>query len=200
MVTALLPPLVKNALGGSEIVVTACLTAFAVGIAAGSALAAWLAAGRITVLPSVVAAVLVGAFAIDLGWTTWALTPPAEGRTVWDVFMSLQGIHIAVALAGLATSGGLFIVPVMAAVQAWAGTDRRARVMAGVNVLTAASMTGAALITATLQAAGFQPSLLFMALGIAGLFVAVVMVATMPAPLNKRASVMMAANGSDTDA
>jgi acyl-[acyl-carrier-protein]-phospholipid O-acyltransferase/long-chain-fatty-acid--[acyl-carrier-protein] ligase len=114
--------------------------------------------------------------------------------------MSLQGIHIAVALAGLATSGGLFIVPVMAAVQAWAGTDRRARVMAGVNVLTAASMTGAALITATLQAAGFQPSLLFMALGIAGLFVAVVMVATMPAPLNKRASVMMAANGSDTDA
>ena len=43
----------------------------------------------------------------------------------------------AIDLAGLAIAGGLFIVPVFAAVQAWAGADRRARVIAGVNVLNA---------------------------------------------------------------
>ena len=45
-------------------------------------------------------------------------------------------------LAGLAIAGGLYIVPTFAAVQAWAGADRRARVIAGVNVLNAAFMVG----------------------------------------------------------
>src|SRR6266568_5928019 len=44
---SLLPPLVKNVLGGTEEVVTVCLAVFSVAIAVGSGLAAWLAAGRI---------------------------------------------------------------------------------------------------------------------------------------------------------
>src|SRR5215475_11489031 len=44
---SLLPPLVKNALGGVEEVVTVCLAIFSISIAVGSGLAAWLAAGRI---------------------------------------------------------------------------------------------------------------------------------------------------------
>ena len=82
IVTALLPPLVKNVLGGSEMAVAACLVIFSVGIAAGSAAAAWLAAGRITVLPTVIASALIGAFAVYLGWATLEIVPPAEGRSV----------------------------------------------------------------------------------------------------------------------
>src|SRR6266850_79869 len=43
---SLLPPLVKNAFGGTEDVVTVCLAIFSISIAIGSGLAAWLAAGR----------------------------------------------------------------------------------------------------------------------------------------------------------
>ncbi len=181
VVFAVLPPLVKNVLGGTEIAVTVCLAIFSIGIAAGSGLAAWLAAGRITLLPTVVGAALIGVFAIDLGWATWGLAAPAEGRSVGAIFTSVQGIHIGIALAGLAMSGGLFIVPVLAAVQSWAGADRRARVIAAINVLTAALMAGAALLTAVLQAFGVTPPVLFIVLGIAGFFVAIVIGRTMPA-------------------
>ncbi len=67
---SLMPPLVKNVLGGDEEVVTACLAIFSISIAIGSGLAAWLAAGRIILLPTVIGAVLLGLFAIDLGWST----------------------------------------------------------------------------------------------------------------------------------
>ena len=60
------------------------------------------------------------------------------------MFGSGRGIHVAIDLAGLAIAGGLYIVPTFAAVQAWAGADRRARVIAGVNVLNAAFMAGSA--------------------------------------------------------
>jgi len=93
----------------------------------------------------------------------------------------VQGLHIGIALAGLAMSGGLFIVPVLAAVQSWAGADRRARVIAAINVLTAALMAGAAFVTALLQAFGVTPPTLFVVLGITSFFVAVVISRTMPA-------------------
>ena len=67
---SLMPPLVKNVLGGDEEVVTTCLAVFSISIAIGSGLAAWLAAGRIILLPTVIGAVLLGVFAIDLGWST----------------------------------------------------------------------------------------------------------------------------------
>src|SRR5258708_33595720 len=51
---SLLPPLVKNVLGGSEEVVTACLAIFSIAIAVASGLSAWLAAGRIISVPTAI--------------------------------------------------------------------------------------------------------------------------------------------------
>ncbi len=84
-------------------------------------------------------------------------------------------------LAGLAIAGGLFIVPVFTAIQVWAGTDRRARVIAAVNVLNAAFMVVGALILAVLQKLGFGTPILFALLGAANLLVAVAIGFTMPA-------------------
>ena len=64
-----------NVLGGSEDVVTTCLAIFSISIAIGSGLAAWLAAGRIILLPTLIGAVLLGLFAIDLGWSTLGAQP-----------------------------------------------------------------------------------------------------------------------------
>jgi acyl-[acyl-carrier-protein]-phospholipid O-acyltransferase/long-chain-fatty-acid--[acyl-carrier-protein] ligase len=178
---SLLPTLVKDALGGTEEVVTICLAIFSVAIALGSGLAAWLAAGRIILLPTLIASVLLGLFAIDLGWSMWGLVAPPEPQGIAAVFGSARGIHMAIDLAGLAIAGGLFIVPVFAAVQAWAGADRRARVVAGVNVLNAAFMAGSALIVAGLQATGMKTPALFALLGGGSLIVAGLIGRTMPA-------------------
>ncbi|MEA2987490.1 MAG: acyl-[acyl-carrier-protein]-phospholipid O-acyltransferase [Alphaproteobacteria bacterium] len=178
---SLLPPMVKNALGGTEEVVTVCLAIFSISIAIGSGLAAWLAAGRIIILPTLIGAVLLGLFAIDLGWATWGVVPARQGLGVAEVFGSGRGIRIAVDLAGLAIAGGLYIVPTFAAVQAWAGADRRARVIAGVNVLNAAFMASSAIIVALLQAAGLRTPALFALLGTSSLLVAFAIGKTMPA-------------------
>ncbi len=178
---SLMPPLVKNVLGGNEEVVTTCLAIFSISIAIGSGLAAWLAAGRIILLPTVIGAVLLGAFAIDLGASTLG-APPIPGLGGYlAAFTSGRGIRLALDLAGLAIAGGLFIVPTFAAVQAWAGADRRARVVAAVNVLNAAFMAGSTVIVAILQTAGMTTSQLFLLLGAASLVVAIAVGRTMPA-------------------
>src|SRR6516165_9852892 len=166
---SLMPPLVKNALAGNEDVVTACLAIFSISIAVGSGLAAWLSAGRIVLLPTLIGAVLLGVFAIDIGWSTMGAAPAAKLAGYFSLFGSAHGIRFALDLAGLAVAGGLFIVPTFAAVQAWAGADRRARVVAAVNVLNAAFMAGSTLIVAVLQKSGMTTSQLFLALGAASL-------------------------------
>jgi acyl-[acyl-carrier-protein]-phospholipid O-acyltransferase/long-chain-fatty-acid--[acyl-carrier-protein] ligase len=178
---SLIPSLVKDVLGGNEEVATTCLAIFAISIAIGSRLVAWLAAGRIILLPTVIGAVLLGAFAIDLGASTLG-APPIPGLDGYlAAFTNGRGIRLALDLAGLAIAGGLFIVPAFAAVQAWAGADRRARVVAAVNVLCAASIAGSLVIVAMLQTAGMTTSQLFLLLGAASLVVAIVVGRTMPA-------------------
>ncbi len=181
VVMSLLLPLVQASLGGTEAVVTVFLTIFSVAVAVGSGLAAWLAAGRIVLLPTLVGAVLLGLFSIDLGWTAHGFAHPALPLGIADFLAAPGGIHIVIDLAGLAIAGGLFIVPTFAAVQAWAGADRRARVVAAVNVLNAAFMTVGAVVFAALQkAAGLSVPMSFVVLGIATLAVAVAIGRTMP--------------------
>src|SRR5262249_24855132 len=147
----------------------------------GSGLAAWLAAGRLILLPTVIGAVLLGAFAIDLGASTLG-APPIPGLDGYlATFANGRGIRLALDLRGLAIAAGLLIVPANAAVQAWAGADRRARVVAAVNVLSAACVAGSTAIVAMLQTAGMTTPQLFLLLGAASLVVAIAVGRTMPA-------------------
>jgi acyl-[acyl-carrier-protein]-phospholipid O-acyltransferase/long-chain-fatty-acid--[acyl-carrier-protein] ligase len=177
---SLMPPLVKSSLNGDEHAVTACLAVFTISIALGSGLAAWLAAGRIILLPTVIGAVLLGLFAIDIGWSSLGAAAPPPLASYFSLFATVRGLRFALDLAGLAVAGGLFIVPTFAAVQAWAGADRRARVVAAVNVLNAAFMAASTGLLALLQKAGMTSSELFLALGVASLVVAVAVARTMP--------------------
>jgi len=181
LVLSLLPPLVSFGIGGDEQVVTIFLTIFSVSVAIGSGLAAWLAAGRIVLLPTLAAAVLLGLFSLDLGWTVAAVVPAASPIGIAAFFASRYSLHIALDLAGLAVAGGLFIVPVFTAIQVWAGPDRRARVIAAVNVFNAAFMVVGAIILAVLQKLGFGVPILFALIGAANLLAAVVIGLTMPA-------------------
>src|SRR5262249_37869177 len=158
-----------------------CLAIFSISIAIGSGLAAWLAAGRIILLPTVIGAVLLGLAAIDLGFSPLRGAPGRSLDGYFAIFSSPRGLHLALDLAFPAAAGGLFIVPTFAAVQAWAGADCRARVVAPVNVRNAAFMGSSTVIVAMLQTVGMTASQLFILLGAASLVVAVAVGRTMPA-------------------
>ncbi len=182
VIITIVPPLVKTVLGGSEEVIATYQGINAIAVAVGSGLAAWLAAGRIVLLPTLIGAVLLAIFAFNLGWITYGMPPRALSLGIHEVFTSSLGLDAAISLAGVAIAAGLYIVPVFAAVQSWAGADRRARVIAAVNVLNAAFMVGGTLTVAALQSAfGISASMLFVMLGVCTLGVAVAIGKTMPA-------------------
>ena len=97
------------------------------------------------------------------------------------MFTSWHGIHVAIDLAGLAIAGGLFIVPSFSAVQSWAGADKRARVIAAVNVLNALFIVGGTGVVAALQAARVTLPQLFLLIGVLNLVAMVWIARTMPA-------------------
>ena len=180
VVLSLLPPLVKLQIGGDEDTVTAYLVIFSVAVGVGSALAALIARGHIVLRTTLAGAILLGLFALDLAVAIRDLAPMSGAHGPGDVLSSLVGGWVALDMAGLAIAGGLYIVPVFAAVQAWSGAAYRARTIAAVNVLNAAFMTGATIVVAILQSLGVTLSMLFAGLGVLSLLVATAIWKTMP--------------------
>ncbi len=180
VVLSLLPPLIKTLIGGNEDTVTVYLALFTIAVGLGSGLAAVIAHGRIVLMTTLVGALLLAAFALDLGVSIWGAVPPATPQAPAAVFSSFLGLRTAVDLAGIAIAGGLFIVPTFAAVQAWSDTQYRARTVAAVNVLNAAGMTGATALVAILQEFGATVPVLFLAIGVATVVVAYAIWRTLP--------------------
>ena len=180
VVLSLLPPLIKTVIGGNEDTVVVNLAIFTIAVGAGSGLAAAIARGRITLRTTLVGALLLGIFAIDLGAATLGAPPVTSPRGPAAVFASALGVRVAVDLCGLAIAGGLFIVPAFSAVQAWSDVDYRARTIAAVNVLNAAFMTGATILVAVMQKFGATIPALFLLIGVLTLLIALAIWKTMP--------------------
>ena len=169
VVLALLQTLIPRALNGTPGVYTLALFAFAISVAAGSIVAAKASKNRPNLALVPIGALLMGLFLFDLAWLAAGLTPAATPLSASGVLASFTGVRMLVDLAGIAFAGGLFIVPSFAAVQAWAPVDRRARVIAGCNVVAAAGMTLAGLAIAALQYFKVPLSLLYAGLGVMNL-------------------------------
>ena len=92
-------------------------------------------------------------------------TPQAE--TLGAFFAGQNTIRVAIDLAGLAIAGAFLVVPTFAAVQAWAPEDRRARVVAAVNVVSAGFMTVGGGLVAVIQAAGVSIAAILLGLAAA---------------------------------
>ncbi|MCB1511502.1 MAG: MFS transporter, partial [Hyphomicrobiaceae bacterium] len=172
----MLPTLVKERIGGAEDVATAGLALFTIGIAVGSTLAALASKTRPNLALVPIGAVLMGVFAIDIALTVWGIPQrtSANAISVSELAASASGLRLAIDLFALSAAGGLFIVPAFAAVQSWAAPDRRARVVAAVNILNAGGMSLALGLLIVLQIAGASFPQLFGLLGALNLIAAVV--------------------------
>ncbi len=170
VVLSLLPAIVKDSIGGSEGVVTLCLTVFAVGIACGSLGAAQLSHERPNVALVPLGAIVMGIVGVDLAvaigrWTASGDIHPAQFA------FSFGGARLLLDFFLFAVGGGLFVVPSFAAVQVWSAPAERARVIAAGNVMGAAFMVTASLAVALLQAVGVHVAWLLGALAVANFLV-----------------------------
>jgi len=98
--------------------VTLFLTLFSVGIAFGSLLCNRLLAGRLSASSVPWGALGIGLFSIDL----WMASPPPPGAAELTTFLAFLGdpLHwrVLADLFGIAASGGVFVVPLYALLQA----------------------------------------------------------------------------------
>jgi len=179
---SLIPAIVKSQIGGGVEVETATTLFFAVGVGAGSLLAATLSRGRIQLAPAPFLLLIVGALSVHLGWRASELPTATATVGLVQFFSGAEGQRVAVEVIALACAAGLFVVPIFAAVQMGASEDRRARVIGAVNLLSAIGMTGGALIVALLlKLTGLGESAALVLLGFANFAAAVYLFRRLPA-------------------
>jgi acyl-[acyl-carrier-protein]-phospholipid O-acyltransferase / long-chain-fatty-acid--[acyl-carrier-protein] ligase len=179
---SLVPVIIKSRIGGGVDVEIAINLFFAFGIAAGSLGAAMLSHGRIELAPAPFLLLVMAALAIDMGLATQAIPPAAHEVPLIEFFTSAFGLRIALEIFLYSAAAGLFVVPIFAAVQSWAGEDRRARVVGAVNALNYIFMVGGSLVTMILlQVAGLSEPMALVVLGVANIGAAAYLFRRLPA-------------------
>ncbi len=77
----------------------------------------------------------------------WGSTAATREVPLAEFFASALGLRLAFDLFVFSAAAGLFVVPIFAAIQAWAGEDRRARVVGAVNALNYLMMVAGSVVT-----------------------------------------------------
>ncbi|RMA79372.1 MFS transporter [Umboniibacter marinipuniceus] len=140
-----LPSFSKSVLGGDATVVSVLLAIFSVGIGAGSLLCERLSAGRLEI-----GLVPLGAIGMAVFGSLFAFAPAAGGVelvSALSFFSSGSGIWVGLHVVLIGVFGGLYIVPLMALIQAKTSSDMRGRTMAINSVMNALFMVVAALFS-----------------------------------------------------
>ena len=167
------PSYVRFTLGGEEAVVTLFLTLFSVGVAIGSLLCNRLLRGRLNARCAPWGALGIALFSIDLWLATLGPTSSGELESVTAFLASPAHWRILADLIGIAASGGVFVVPLYALLQAASERRHRARAIAANNIVNAAAMVASSVATIALLAAGVTVSQLFLLTGSATLLLTV---------------------------
>jgi len=167
---SLLASVVTQSVGGVESVNTLFMLVFAVGVATGSLLAARWSHARPNMALVPAGGALMALASLALGLTLAGLTPGHE-VSPFAFAASSRGLAMLAEFFLIAMGGGFFVVPSFAAVQSWAAPEKRARVVAVNNVMSAAFIVASSLIVGVLQYLGFGNAALFALLGLGHLVV-----------------------------
>lgn len=144
-----IPQLTQQYLQGNENVVSLLLTLFSVGIAVGSWLCRKIGGSAVNIKMVPFGAVGLTVFALYLAASLTFIPPYAgELRSISDVFNGgLAFYHVMTAVALLGISGGFYIVPLYAMMQAHSPRTHRARVVAANNIFNAIFMVSSAIFS-----------------------------------------------------
>jgi acyl-[acyl-carrier-protein]-phospholipid O-acyltransferase/long-chain-fatty-acid--[acyl-carrier-protein] ligase len=167
-------PLVSNTLGGTQSVVTLFLLVFSISIAVGSLVVNRLLGGAVSARFVPLSALVLAAAMIDLWLSTSGFVIATKGARI-SAFMATPGaLRILVDLAGIAISGGMFIVPLYAILQTATPAAERSRVIAANNIISAGATVALVVGVSLLAIRGLTIPDIVGALGFATLAVALV--------------------------
>ena len=181
-----IPAFARDILNAGEPVTNLFIATFTIGIAAGSMLTNRLLNGEVSVKYVPIAAILTTLAIIDLWWAS------SSTEAVNSGLMSVSGYlsdgnnwRILIDLALIAGFGGLFVVPLYAYIQLHSADEHRSRVIASNNVINAAFMTAAAILTFLAASSGMSIPQIFLTVGIANALVALYICTILPQELVK---------------
>jgi MFS family permease len=169
---SLLPSYTRDVLAGNEHITTLLLTAFSVGIGAGSLMCEKLSGKRIEMGLMPLGAIGLSVFAFDLfivGVPEFATHNNGEITVIR--FIELQGWRVFLDLCLIGAFGGIYIVPLYALVQSLSEATQRSRIIAANNILNALFMVISALLTIGLFAMSFSIPQMFLLVSILNIFV-----------------------------
>ena len=163
------PEFSKVILHGNESVVIFLLTLFSVGVSIGSLLCKSFTKNQVSLrlLPFGIAGLSL--FAMDLYWSLSQIDLSQTGALlgIGELWAVSGSWRVFVDLFLLGFSGGLYIVPLYAAMQAYAPTSHRARIVGANNIFNAIFMVGSAIFAIVLlNALGLSLPQLFLVTGI----------------------------------
>ena len=167
------PEFSKVILHGDESVVIFLLTLFSVGVSIGSLLCKRLTKNQVSLrlLPFGIAGLSI--FAIDLYFSLSGLSVDVSSETligVGGLFEIAGSWRVFVDLFFLGFSGGLYIVPLYASMQAYAPKSHRARIVGANNIFNAIFMVGSAIFSiVVLNSLGMSLPQLFLVTGLLNL-------------------------------
>jgi acyl-[acyl-carrier-protein]-phospholipid O-acyltransferase / long-chain-fatty-acid--[acyl-carrier-protein] ligase len=167
-------PLVSGVLSAKQDVVTLFLLVFSLSIALGSLLVNRLLKGEVSARYVPASALTMAGFMIYLWLATSGYDVQHQGADVRTFLASDGAWHIMAALAGVAFSGGMFIVPLYAILQTKSAPDARSQVIAANNVINAGLTVTMVAITAGLLAWGVDVPGIIGVLGFSTLAVALI--------------------------
>ncbi|KAA1174140.1 MFS transporter [Marinobacter salinexigens] len=127
---------------GDETVVTLLLAMFTIGISLGSMLCERITRHRITLVPVPWGALGLTLLGVDL---YFAVPEQPISSTWWTLITDPVYLRVLLDLVGIGVCGGLFIVPLYAFIQHETPVDKRARIIAALNVINALFMVVSAL-------------------------------------------------------
>ncbi len=144
-----IPQLTQQNLHASENVVSLLLTLFSVGIGAGSLLCRKIGGNEVNIRMVPFGAIGLTVFALYLA-ASLAFIPEHTGELMTLAQMFISGAayyHVMIAVTLLGISGGFYIVPLYAMMQAYAPSTHRARVVAANNIFNAIFMVSSAIFS-----------------------------------------------------
>jgi predicted MFS family arabinose efflux permease len=140
ILAALFVPLVKNVLFADQQVATLFLAVFSIGVAIGSLVINRLLCGAVSARYAPAAAIVMGLFLLDL-YRVASHWQPADDMVGIRDFVMLPGArHILADLLGVATFGGMFVVPLYAFLTTTVDKLHTARTVAANNIVNSGAM------------------------------------------------------------
>lgn len=168
------PNFAKDVIRGNNEIVTLFLTVFSIGVAVGSLICNHLLKGKISTIYVPAATILLSLFTIDLYFASGAIHHyNHELMGLRQYLKDWQNIRILVDLAGISISGGIYIVPLYAMLQAESHDTFRSRIIAALNIISSGFMVMSAIFTILLFKLEFSVPQVFLSVALLNFLVAV---------------------------